>query len=74
MTKMKRGKYPVRTLPKAYYGFFDLWRFQNFHYSGSNAGMKNLDYGLDVKLVRCGDYIYNVSSQPYIYDNALEAK
>ncbi len=71
MTKMKRGKYPVRTLPEIYYGFYDLWRFPNFHYSGSITGMKNLYYGLDAKLVRCGDYIYNVSSQPYIYDNAL---
>lgn len=70
MTQMKRGKYPVRTLPRTYYGIFDLWRFPNFHYSESVAGMKNLYYGLEAKLVRCGDYIYNVSSKPYIYDNA----
>lgn len=29
--------------------------------------MKNLYYGLDAKLVRCGSWIYNVTSEPSIY-------
>lgn len=45
-----------------------LGRFQNFHASGSIIGMKKLYYGLDAKLVRCGSWIYNVTSEPRIYD------
>lgn len=44
-----------------------LSRFPNFHKTGNVAGMKRRYYGLDALLVRCGDYIYNVSSEPYIY-------
>lgn len=46
---------------------FGLSEFPNFHKSGSIKGMKKLYYGKNVLLVRCGDYIYNVSSQPNIY-------
>ena len=67
---MKRGKYPVRTLPVSDSEKYGLSQFPNFHRSGSILGMKNLYYGLDAKLVRCGDYIYNVSSKPEIYDAA----
>ena len=67
---MKRGKYPVRTLPVSDREKYGLSKFPNFHRSGSILGMKNLYYGLDAKLVRCGDYIYNVSSKPEIYDAA----
>jgi hypothetical protein len=67
---MKRGKYPVRTLPVIDREKYGLSQFPNFHRSGSILGMKNLYYGLDAKLVRCGDYIYNVSSKPEIYDAA----
>lgn len=44
-----------------------LARFPNFHKTGNVAEMKKRCYGLDALLVRCGDYIYNVSSEPYIY-------
>ena len=37
-------------------------RFPNFHRTGSIAGMKELYYGKNALLVRCGNYIYNVSS------------
>jgi hypothetical protein len=67
---MKRGKYPVRTLHVSDREKYGLSQFPNFHRSGSILGMKNLYYGLDAKLVRCGDYIYNVSSKPEIYDAA----
>ena len=48
----------------------NLSRFPNFHKSGSIPGMKKLYYGKDALLVRCGDYIYNVSSEPSIYESA----
>lgn len=41
--------------------------FPNFSASGSITGMKNKFYGKSALLVKCGSYIYNVSSQPYIY-------
>ena len=44
-----------------------LSRFPNFHKTGSIAGMKHRYYGLDALLVRCGGYIYDVSSEPCIY-------
>ena len=46
---------------------FGLSEFPNFHKNGSIKGMKKLYYGKNALLVRCGDYIYNVSSQPNIY-------
>lgn len=39
----------------------------NFHKTGNVAGMKQRYYGLNALLVRCGNYIYNVSSEPHIY-------
>ena len=42
--------------------------FPNFSKSGSVRGMKKLYYGKNALLVRCGSYIYDVSSNPYIYD------
>ena len=48
----------------------NISRFPNFHKSGSIKGMKRLYYGMDALLVRCGDYIYNVSSEPNIYYQA----
>ena len=45
-------------------------RFPNFHKTGSVRGMKKLYYGADCLLVRSGDYIYNVSAEPSIYNQA----
>lgn len=45
-------------------------RFPNFHKTGSVRGMKKLYYGVDCLLVRSGDYIYNVSAEPAIYNQA----
>ena len=45
-------------------------RFPNFHKSGSIRGMKRLYYGKDCLLVRCGSYIYNISTAPRIYYQA----
>ena len=44
--------------------------YPNFHRTGSVRGMKKLFYGKDALLVRCGNYIYNVTSNPAIYDKA----
>ena len=48
----------------------DISRFPNFHRSGSIKGMKRIYHGMDALLVRCGEYIYNVSSEPRIYYQA----
>ena len=47
----------------------DLSRFPNFHKTGSVKGMKKLYYGENALLVKCGDFIYNVTSEPLIYDS-----
>ncbi len=57
----------VKTLPAARAIFWDLARFPNFSVTGSIKGMKKLYYGKDALLIKCGSYIYNVSSQPHIY-------
>lgn len=44
-------------------------RFPNFHRTGNITGMKQLYYGKNALLVRCGSQIYNVSSEPEIYYN-----
>lgn len=45
-------------------------RFPNFHRTGSIKGMKRMYYGRQALLVKCGEYIYNVSSEPDIYYQA----
>lgn len=44
--------------------------YPNFHKSGSIAGMKKQYYGENALLVRCGNYIYNVTTKPDIYYSA----
>ena len=44
--------------------------FPNFHASGSIKGMKDKYYGKNALLVRCGSYIYNVTTEPKIYRKA----
>ena len=44
-----------------------LSEFPNFSVTGSIYGMKKKYYGKDALLVRCGYWIYNVSSEPRIY-------
>jgi len=44
--------------------------YPNFHKSGSIKGMKNMYYGKNALLVKCGEYIYNVTANPSIYDLA----
>ncbi len=42
----------------------------NFHKSGSIKEMRDQFYGVDALLVRCGDYIYNVTNELSIYNLA----
>ncbi len=47
-------------------------KFPNFASNGSVSGMKKLYYGKGALLVRCGNYIYNVTNEPEIYfDHAI---
>jgi len=48
----------------------DISRFPNFHKTGRVKSMKSLYYGKDALLVRCGNYIYNVTSEPSVYEQA----
>lgn len=48
----------------------NLSRFPNFHISGSITGMKRRYYGMDALLVACGQFVYNVTSEPEIYNQA----
>ena len=41
--------------------------FPSFSATGSILGMKRLYYGADALLVRCGQYIYNVTAKPELY-------
>ena len=58
-------KMKTRYLAKKHYEL--VKDFPNFHKTGSITGMKSLYYGKDALLVRCGDYIYNVTANPCIY-------
>ena len=48
----------------------DINEFPNFSRTGSIRGMKKKYYGKNALLVKCCGYIYNVSSEPHIYDLA----
>lgn len=43
----------------------NISQYPNFSATGSIKGMKDNFYGKDALLVRCGGYIYNVSSEIY---------
>jgi len=44
--------------------------FPSFSGTGSVRGIKDKFYGKHALLVRCGSYIYNVTSTPSIYEQA----
>lgn len=60
----------VKTMKVADGKRLNISRFPNFHKCGNIRGMKERYYGNDVLLVRCGNYIYNVTSAPEIYEQA----
>lgn len=68
-TKLKIMK--TKHIPTDKY-FSELSEYPNFHKSGSISGMKKMYYGKYALLVKCGDYIYNVSSNPHIYHNIAQ--
>lgn len=55
----------TKTMPSAQAHI--LTEFPNFSKTGSIIGMKQKYYGRDALLVKCGNYIYNVSAEPDIY-------
>lgn len=57
----------VRYLKKSNGEKVNIHQFPNFSVTGNIWGMKHLYYGVDALLVRCGSWIYNVTSQPGIY-------
>lgn len=48
----------------------NISRLPNFHKSGSVKEMKKLYYGENALLVKCGDFIYNCTTEPSIYKQA----
>lgn len=48
----------------------NISRLPNFHKSGSIKGVKKLYYGKNALLVKCGDFIYNCTTEPAIYKQA----
>lgn len=46
----------------------------NIHRTGSVLGMKKLYWGKDALCIRCGNYTYNVSSEPDFYEKAIPMK
>lgn len=58
----------TKKLSKEEVNKLNINRLQNPHKSGSISGMKKLYYSKDALLVRCGNWIYNVSSEPEIYE------
>lgn len=66
----EKGKnYPVKKIASSDCEKYGLDEFPNFDKSGSISGMKKKYYGKDALLVKCGNYIYNVTSKPEIYFN-----
>ena len=57
----------VKYLPVSEGRAIGIDKFPNFHKGGSIKGMKEKYYGKNALLVKCGSYIYNVSSCPDIY-------
>lgn len=59
----------VKTLTAENGNKVNIDNYPNFHRTGSVIGMKQKYYGKDALLVRCGQYIYNVTSNPEIYND-----
>lgn len=52
----------MRYLPVKFHGL--VADCPNFHRSGSIRGMRKQFYGANATLVRCGQWIYNISGSP----------
>ena len=65
------GRAPrVKTMSVADGKRFGISQYPNFSKTGSVTGMRKKYYGKMALLVRCGDYIYNVTTAPEIYEAA----
>jgi hypothetical protein len=73
-SKKQINEAKVKTVSVAEGERLGLSRFPNFSATGSIRGMKDKFYGKDALLVRSGGYIYNVSSEPEIYNSIYESK
>ena len=49
----------------------NISQFPNFSVTGSIAGMKNMYYGKDALLVRCGSWIYHVGNMKFVNQGKL---
>jgi hypothetical protein len=66
-----KGRAPrVKTMTTAEGKRWNISDYPNFSKTGSVTGMRKKYYGKRALLVRCGDYIYNVTSAPEIYNAA----
>lgn len=65
-----KGTSRVKYLPVKRGKAIGISNYPNFSKTGSVVGMREKYYGWDALLVRCGEYIYNVSSNPEIYHMA----
>lgn len=70
ITESKSENKPVKKLSKKHSKELHDKGFPNFSSTGSIIGMKQKYYGKNALLVKCDGYIYNVSSEPEIYNNA----
>lgn len=68
ISQLKDIKMRVKTVHIEDYEKLNLGLYPNFSKTGSVKGMKDKFYGKDALLVKCGAYIYNVSSSPEIYN------
>lgn len=60
----------VKTISTKEGAGLNLSELPNFSATGSIAGMRRKYLPKGVKLVRCGNYIYNVDTRPEIYGMA----
>ncbi len=58
---------PVKHLSKKDGDRLGISEFPNFSATGNISGMKKQYYGKGALLVKCGSFIYHVSSEPDIY-------
>lgn len=69
-THMRKPTYRTKTLSVNDGKKVNISQFANISKTGSVYGMKNIYWGIDALCVICGSYIYNVTSEPSIYEMA----
>lgn len=69
--ELQKENKKVRKIDKRTADKYNIEKYPNFHKSGSISGMKKMYYGKDALLVKYGNYIYNVSDNPDIYESGI---